>query len=94
MKTLIIGDFTLELSNWATSMFPQSELLTNDNFDKLKKSSGVFYTSVADLNNSNINEAIKKADKIIYHKPINDIWSDDFIKKNTEIVLKPSNATF
>jgi hypothetical protein len=88
MKLLIIGDRSHELSAWAISMFPHSKLLTNDNFDDVKKPSDIFYTSASDLNYFNFIEAVNKADDVILHKPESGQWSDDVVKQTTDLWLR------
>lgn len=83
IDTLIIGDSTHELAEYASSIAADAQLLTNDNFDILD--SKVCYTSIADLKIDLLEIAISKTNRIIYHPPKN--WSSLSIESETILAL-------
>lgn len=89
MKIIIIGDGSLKMAETVNLTFPNSQLLTDKNFNNIMTSNGCFYTSIADLSTTNFLEALQIADEIIYQDPI--VWEDKICKSNTLTLLAQCN---
>ena len=86
MKTLIVGDNTDELAEWANKNYAPISLLTIENLNFAITSELNFYTSLGDLRQDvYLIEALASAEKIIYHAPIE--WSDINMQEITEKVF-------
>lgn len=86
MKTLIVGDNTDELAEWANENYAPISLLTIENLDFAITSELNFYTSLGDLRqDTHLIKALESAEKIIYHAPIE--WSDINMQESTEKVF-------
>jgi len=86
---LIIGNTSLELTEWAKLNFPKSQLLTDNNFLMSSDTDNDFYTSLADLTQQNLIKAIQISKRVIY-KDIG-TWDDPQFKESTEQLLYRSN---
>lgn len=80
IKTIIIGDETSDLSVWATSEFPGSQLLNDHNVNHLPKTD-VLYTSLYDTSADNLHKICNQADRVILHKPTE--WSSQDLEGKT-----------
>lgn len=85
--TLIVGDNTKELETWAKKHYPTSQLITNDSAAYV--TTGVYYTSLADITEKNLLDVANKVKTVIYHSLPN--WSSTELKEQTEFVLTQVN---
>lgn len=83
MDILIVGDVTQELSDWVKTVYPNGQLLTNDNFGSIESS--VCYTSVADLSIDRLSLVLESAGRVIYHAPTE--WSSIDAERETVTIL-------
>jgi hypothetical protein len=83
METVIIGDITDELAQWAKEQFPTATLLDNTNVDA--NNNNIVYTSLGDLNKENFIKVITTANRVIFHDT--DKWSNEELEKHTKFLL-------
>jgi len=69
MKTLILSRDENDLIGWVQTNYPTSSLLSDDNFNLIKKTDGDFYAFSSSLRVSNLIEAINLSDNVIYYNP-------------------------